>query len=427
MTERVRSLLLGALGALFVTAAVAAPPPSSEPPRVVKAWGVMFQVMDATDRYVATKELSSIHNEDGMLRAALSVLQTEKGAVVVDKRAVLEAALGTFGRQVADLHESADAFDQAKTEERLRAVKTTYNALTTLYPKDVLTQARTLADRSGCPMHRDVVGKPNGKCPKCGMELDQPIRIPLMFSGGGVPALHTVSASIQTDASLEVGKEVKGTLRLKQITGAPVLITDLRVVHTERIHLLIIDPSLTDYHHVHPRPTAVPGAFEFSFTPTKPGTYRAFADLRTTLTGFQEYAQAEIPATTPGLPLTDKTVKLRAEVEGLRYVLTLDKPRVTVGTPVRAKLRVTDLKGKPFKQLEPIMATFAHLVAFNEDGKTVLHIHPKMAKLPAPEDRGGPELEVQLFVETPGFYRLFAQVQIGGVSKFVPFGLNVTK
>jgi hypothetical protein len=73
------------------------------------------------------------------------------------------------------------------------------------------------------------------------------------------------------------------------------------------------------------------------------------------------------------------------------------------------------------------MATFAHLVAFNEDGKTVLHIHPKMAKLPAPEDRGGPELEVQLFVETPGFYRLFAQVQIGGVSKFVPFGLNVTK
>jgi hypothetical protein len=98
-----------------------------------------------------------------------------------------------------------------------------------------------------------------------------------------------------------------------------------------------------------------------------------------------------------------------------------------VGSPVRAKLRVTDLAGRPWKQLEPIMATFAHLVGFNEDGKTVLHIHPKMTKLPLPEDRGGPELELQLYVETPGFYRLFAQVQVGGVSKFAPFGLNVTR
>jgi hypothetical protein len=248
-----------------------------------------------------------------------------------------------------------------------------------------------------------------------------------MFSGGGTPAVHTVRATIQTDARLEVGKEVKGTLRLQQITGAPVLITDLRVVHTERIHLLIIDPSLTDYHHVHPTPTTTPGAYEFTFTPKKPGAYRAWADLRTTLTGFQEYAQAEMSATTTAAPTIDKTPKLKGEVEGLRYVLTLDKAKIPAGEPVRARLRVTDAKGKPFKQLEPIMATFAHLVAFNEDGKTVLHIHPKTNKVPGPTDRGGPDLELQIYAEEPGFYRLFAQVQIGGESKFVPFGLEVVK
>ena len=421
---QLRSLLLGAVAALLVTPAAGA---AKDPLPVVKAWGVMFQVMDATEKYVVTKELSSIHNEDATLRSAISVLQSDKSMVAADKRAAVDAALMTFGRQIADLHEAADAFDQPRTEARLKLVMATYAELTRAYGKDILTPARELADRSSCPMHREIVGKPNGKCPKCGMDLDQPIRIPLMFSGGGTPALHTVRAAIQTDASLEVGKEVKATLRLKQLTGAPVLITDLRVVHTERIHLLIIDPSLTDYHHVHPRPTAVPGAFEFSFTPTKPGPYRAWADLRTTLTGFQEYAEADLPANTTGLPLTDKTVKLRAEAEGLRYVLTLDKPRITAGTPVKAKLRVTDAKGRPFKELEPIMATFAHLVAFNEDGKTVLHIHPKTTKLPLPTDRGGPELELQLFAEQPGFYRLFAQVQIKGESKFIPFGVKVER
>src|ERR1700733_11310452 len=37
-------------------------------------------------------------------------------------------------------------------------------------------------------------------------------------------------------------------------TGRPVTLTDLKEVHTQKIHLLIIDDSLEDYSHVHPRP-----------------------------------------------------------------------------------------------------------------------------------------------------------------------------
>src|SRR6185503_20141144 len=307
-----RALFAGAVIVLSTVRAPAAAP--KEPLPVVRAWGVMFQVRDLTEKYVGTKELSSIHNEDATLRSALSVLRSEKAAVPVEKRARLEELLATIGRQSADLHEAADAFDQPKTEERWKKVRVAHVELEALYGPDILERARELASRSSCPMHREIVGKPTGKCPKCGMELDQPIRIPLMSSGGGVPAPHAVRAMIQTDASLEVGKPVTGTLTLKQLTGAPVSITDLRVVHTERIHLLIIDPTLTDYHHVHPTPTATPGAYEFTFTPKKPGAYRAWADLRTTLTGFQEYAQAEMPAATTAAPTIDKTPKLKGEV-----------------------------------------------------------------------------------------------------------------
>ena len=97
-----------------------------------------------------------------------------------------------------------------------------------------------------------------------------------------------------------------------------------------------------------------------------------------------------------------KAVILRAELEGLRYTLTLDK-RIKAGEPMRARLRVTDAKGRPFKELEPVMATFAHLVAFHEDHKTVLHIHPKATKLPLATDRGGPELEFQIYAPDPRY------------------------
>ena len=64
-------------------------------------------------------------------------------------------------------------------------------------------------------------------------------------------------------------------------------------------------------------------------------------------------------------------------------------------------------------------------VGFNEDYKTILHMHPKGKPVTNPSARGGPELEFQLYAAQPGFIRLFAQVQIGGVSKFAPFGIQV--
>ena len=423
MTRRHLSLVLSLPCVLaLASAAVAAEKPARP---AVKGWSALYQVMKALQTYVTTEELSSIHNEDMLLRSAIAVLDSDKEVVVADKRPELSLTLSAFGRAIAELHESADAFNQAETKVRLQKVLASFEGMKRLYGEDTLAPARALASKWACPMHRDVVGKDTDKCPKCGMLLDQPVRVPLLISGGGVPALHTVQASVQMASALEVGKEAKGFLRLKQFTGAPVLLTDLRVVHTQRIHFLVVDASLTDYHHLHPTPTGKDGEYAFSFTPAKPGGYRAWADLRTTMSGYQEYAMVDIPGTGKGEPITDQEVKLRAEAEGLRYVLTLAKKKVRVGEPVQAKLRVTDDKGRPFKELEPVMATFAHLVAFNEDHQTVLHLHPKATKVPQPTDRGGPELEFQIYADQPGFHRLFAQVQIKGVSKFIPFGLKI--
>jgi hypothetical protein len=52
-------------------------------------------------------------------------------------------------------------------------------------------------------------------------------------------------------------------------------------------------------------------------------------------------------------------------------------------------------------------------------------MHPIEARRLGPDDRGGPELRFRIFAPTPGYYRLFLQVQIDGRSRFVPFGIDV--
>src|SRR6266480_1105610 len=180
--------------------------------------------------------------------------------------------------------------------------------------------------------------------------------------------------------------------------GDPVLPSDLIETHTKKIHLLIVDSSLTDYHHEHPVPTRNPGEYSFSFTPSKPGSYGVWADVRPYPLGLQEYAMTDIPAATTGEPLTNRTVNFKATADGLNYELILPQNAIQVSRPALARLRITTTEGKGFMQLEP-------------KGPLVMD----------PAARGGPELEFQIYALRPGFVRLFAQVQIEGRSRFIPF------
>ena len=271
-----------------------------------------------------------------------------------------------------------------------------------------------------CPMKCEgsASDKP-GKCPKCGMALKT-------AGGHGHATEPTIKAAITTKAPLQVGQKAEAILRLTKKDGSPVLLTDLLDAHTKKIHLLINDPSLTDYHHEHPVPTATPGEYAFSFTPLKPGPYRAWADLLPAASQEQEYTMTDIAAPTQGEPIADRAVKMQDEVEGLKYEIVFNKAKLTVGDAAKGKLRITQPDGKVFTQLEPIMATYAHLVGFGEDYKSIVHIHPMGAEPTAETDRGAGSLEFHIEPEQPGLMRLYAQVQIGGVSKFARFTLNVT-
>ena len=384
---------------------------------------MLFQVADQLSGYVTNQDLAAIHNEDVTLGLAVNELLARADATGPDA-ANFKTNLTQFTQRVGELHLAGDLKNQARAETVLPLVRQALDQFYAGFPAAAVAEARKRADTFMCSLHPDSVGTRTNLCPKCGAILDQTIRI-LSFSSGTPLAPPQVRATIRTTSPLIVDQPATAFLQLEKATGEAISPQDLIESHTRKLHLLVVDHSLTDYHHEHPIPTKVPGEYTFTFTPRKPGPYRAWADLRPHPLGLQQYVMTEIPAATVAEPMADRATRLKTSVAGLNYELILANDRIKVARSTMAKLRVTRATGEGFTQLEPFMAAFAHFVGFNEDRQTVLHMHPQGAPILDPELRGGPELEFLIHARQPGFVRLFAQVQVNGQSHFAPFGFEV--
>lgn len=206
-------------------------------------------------------------------------------------------------------------------------------------------------------------------------------------------------------------------------TGKPVTEDDLKTVHTKKLHLLVIDPSLTEYHHVHPTLNQ-DGTWDAYWAEAGANRFRVWADITRKDTGRQEFVMTDIGAKDKIYKI-DKTLNSDYTVGEYSFSFKLDG-ELKAGEAAMATITVTK-NGKPFDQLEPVMGAFAHLVGFNEDYKTIMHIHP-MGKEPEKDiERGGPELQFHIEPEKAGYNKLFAQFRIDGNDVFVPFGIMVNK
>jgi hypothetical protein len=239
------------------------------------------------------------------------------------------------------------------------------------------------------------------------------------------PAAATIKSEILPNENHAAGKTATTVIRLTGPNGKPVTFDDLTVAHTEKLHLLIVDESLTDYHHEHPVPADKPGEYRFEFKPKAGGTYHVWADLLPVSTGQQEYSKTTVKV--KGTPATAKnTTNMTAEVDGYRFDLTIEGGKsLRTGEEAMMKVKVTGPDGQPFKGLEPVMGAYAHMVAFPTTLKSVTHIHPTGKEPEKADERGGPELGFHVVPEEVGYQKFYLQTQIGGRDKFVAFGIDV--
>lgn len=247
-----------------------------------------------------------------------------------------------------------------------------------------------------------------------------------MGDGEAARRAPTMTLALAPDGPLAPGRAQAVTLTLTDIaTGRPLGPDDLALAHTRRLHLLIVDGSLTDYQHIHPVPDpARSGRWRFDFTPRFGRSYRVWADA-TRPDGRQEYVAASLAAGTGQAPLPSDATVMTADQDGLGFRLSFPAP-LKAGQAAQGSIAIVDRKtGRPFAGLQPIMGAFGHIVAFAGSWDAIEHVHPLGAEPTKESQRGGPAITFHIRPGQAGVLKLFAQIRANGRETIVSFTARV--
>ena len=256
------------------------------------------------------------------------------------------------------------------------------------------------------------------------------VRSPVAMTVRWDPVLAS-GQKLRPGFDLQADKEGRNTVMLRTANGKAIESQDLLVAHTRKLHLLIVDPTLEDYQHVHPEPGRAPGEWTFSYTPHRGGTYRVFADFTPAATGRGLYASADLEVAddrlriiSPTRPAVPGTFPLLAEKKEFRFLLDAVVTPLRAGQPADLKFSVARHDGGVVV-MEPVMGAYAHLVAFDEARSGFAHLHPVEADLTKKPDAIRPELSFKIMIPSAGRYVIWAQVNLDGSEVFAPFWFEV--
>lgn len=231
-----------------------------------------------------------------------------------------------------------------------------------------------------------------------------------------------VTVNLTSDHPPAPGVETHYTLTLDNAHGTfrP---SELAESQTRKLHLLLVDANLEDYQHIHPEPVGDSGQWTFAFTPHGAGPYRVYAQFIPALSLREMIGETKIIV--PGSPTPAAHRGLAPfQDDGFIYSLSTSTPITPLGEDTTLTLtirRVDD--GKVI--LQPIMGTLAHLVAFDSARDGMAHLHPTLTNHET--DPLEPSLAFQINFTQPGHYRIWGQVKINNLERYVPFDLDVAK
>jgi hypothetical protein len=243
---------------------------------------------------------------------------------------------------------------------------------------------------------------------------------------------YPIKAELSSGSAIAQGESSRVRLDLKTSGGMSIAPHELAVTHTEKMHVMVIDPSLEDYHHVHPEALGMDGQYFFDFTPALAGSYKVFTEIVPLRSRRQAIALSELKV--PGRSGTPKFERSTVSLIGsIRFELLTVPEVLETGRDYRLQLSMIDAEGNAI-DLETVMGAKGHMVAFDSVGMGFAHMHPvgsvasvRTAGLSSGGgfDSADQDLAFMFNVPNPGWYRLFAQIQVEGKAVFGRFDLRV--
>jgi hypothetical protein len=190
------------------------------------------------------------------------------------------------------------------------------------------------------------------------------------------------------------------------------------IVHTKKMHLIIVDESLQTFIHIHPDYQGK-GNFTTTFDAPHAGKFVLFADFKPTGAA-QHVERTELvvggspaaPAPTPLVDNTSDTVK----INGKTVTLAIDSKKAGVETMLTYTLK-DEKTGKAITNLQPYLGALGHVVIISQDTQTYIHVHPM-------EGGGSTPMFMTTFPKA-GTYKVFAQFQHLGRIFTVPYVIQM--
>ena len=202
--------------------------------------------------------------------------------------------------------------------------------------------------------------------------------------------------------------------------GKPV--TAFEPEQTKLMHFYLVRSDLSGFQHVHPT-MAADGTWTAPTRAAGPGAYRVYAqfiakgaDGKAAPLVLSEQVTSAGSAPDQPLPAVSST----ATVDG--YTLTVDSMQLMAGMEMPLKVSIAK-DGKPVTDLEPYLATYAHLSGFHAGDLAMAHLHPRGGIATTPT--GGPDLTFDATLPKAGQWRMYLQFQTAGVLHTAAVTLDV--
>jgi hypothetical protein len=217
----------------------------------------------------------------------------------------------------------------------------------------------------------------------------------------------------------------KFEIKIEKADGSPLTSSDVALSHTQKIHLLAVDESLNDYHHIHPIADSLfDGVWHFSLTPKYAGEYSVYLDFIPLKSPRRVLLSSSFKVNGDRASFQDRQENLEFSYEDINFELIKDSKESTEEKKI-ITLKAVDRKGKNVT-FHPVMGAFAHMVAFDDEMNGFAHLHPISENVPSSENttHTGP-LSFGFTAPKYGIYRLWAQVKTTTEKEiFIPFDLE---
>lgn len=191
---------------------------------------------------------------------------------------------------------------------------------------------------------------------------------------------------------------------------------------TKLMHFYVVRKDLTQYQHIHPTLDTTTGEWSMKLAVTEPGPYRVLAEFEA-LAPNGEFDDRKIGGnfTVPGKYTPQKFTPTYSKATVGGYELALDGQPKVGGEP----LTLTITKGgADVTDLQPYLASFAHVTGFREGDLKAVHVHPNETPS-GPNAGGGPALTLATRFAEAGKYRLFVEFQVGDKLQQAPLDIEV--